>query len=72
MDEDRDVTQVADGFGSVQHRSAEIQRCANGYIVRYRLVRQKASSDWNKITSEKRVFLNWEDAGKFLEAYFVS
>ena len=71
MNEDFNVTQA--GHFGMEHRSLEIKRCANGYIVRYSRVRLPAEKNdilQAESIREQRVFINNADMVDFVRKYY--
>jgi len=74
MQEDINVTGQIEGFGRVAHRSAKMDKCENGFIVKYKTVKETKSNkslygDFNTVDAT-RVFILLSDALEFLAEYF--
>jgi hypothetical protein len=69
MSEGHDVTQIGENWGQFVHRKLKIERCENGYIVRYS-VSSKGDDTYSRIAEKIRVFLTNTDMIEFVERYF--
>lgn len=69
-EENYDVTGVGqDVWGRFCHRGLKIERCENGYIVKYK-VPDESNSEFNVTTEKTRVFTNNMDMTEFVKKYF--
>ena len=70
MDEnDLNVTQVGEVWGRFVHRKLSVERCENGYVVKYS-VPSGGSDEWNKVSEKRKVFITNSDLLEFIESYF--
>lgn len=69
--EGHDVSEHGEQYGRSSHRKLAIERCENGYIVKYRVVVPEAEkSFYGNLTEKTRVFLTNTDLLEFAEKYF--
>jgi hypothetical protein len=73
MADNLDVTQEGEVFGKPAHRSLKIERCENGYLVKYKAVVEpdpNAVGRYTNLIEKTRVFLTNTDLLEFVEKYF--
>lgn len=69
MAEDHDVSRIGEVWGRMAHRTLQIERCENGYVVKYKKPSEKPT-EYSQTVEARRVFITNADMLEFVERYF--